>query len=492
MELKTDKTETKPDFVQSKRKPMKEQPNVDRAEALMEKRIVKPGCCIGRYCQTFCGCQTIEDESHPPQFEHKKVDMSTHIGLRGLLVILIVHFHMFHYGELKWDAGGSAHMSFFFLLSGFTLAVIYGKTTWDPMPCCVELRTDREVHTPEGEVLNLMNARSFYQNRFARLIPTYYLISIFGAIIFANNQGLVEPTFFWTIYTFITNIFCVQMWFGISPISFVGPAWTLSTLVFFYYVFPSQLPFLQRLTHKQLVSRIWILFWLQLFVCAFLCFIPIFFGMEFQAWLGTGWPPSRLPIFEMGICAGLCVSRGWNPFIAPAASEDHTQLDAYHWGRKVDIWFNVYMIITVTGFVLSAVLDITIYWGLIGQTFFVYAQLIIIVGICLDEGTSCTSKFLNWRIWHWFGEFSMTLYLLHEPCIYCFHWAWGYDKVWRDDTVIPWQGMLIVPAISIPVAWILKHYWGDPLRNYFRAPKKIKPTMDSKTEKDVEQPNNQN
>ena len=59
----------------------------------------------------------------------------------------------------------------------------------------------------------------------------------------------------------------------------------------------------------------------------------------------------------------------------------------------------IYMAICIAGFVLS-ITDIVhdIGWGLHGQLVYVYCQLVIVVGVCLDQGIdflynlSCLSK----------------------------------------------------------------------------------------------------
>ena len=54
----------------------------------------------------------------------------------------------------------------------------------------------------------------------------------------------------------------------------------------------------------------------------------------------------------------------------------------------------------------------------IGQIIMCYTQLMIIVGLCLDNGKSLSSKFYKTKVMQFLGRISMSLYLLHEPLIY--------------------------------------------------------------------------
>ena len=46
-----------------------------------------------------------------------------------------------------------------------------------------------------------------------------------------------------------------------------------------------------------------------------------------------------------------------------------------------------------------------------------YTQLMIIVGLCLDDGKSFTSRFFNTKVMQFLGRISMSIYLFHFPLI---------------------------------------------------------------------------
>jgi peptidoglycan/LPS O-acetylase OafA/YrhL len=118
-------------------------------------------------------------------------------------------------------------MPVFFLLAGYSLAIVYGK------------------HRPRFDV------KHYYRNRFARIAPVYYVAMLFALPLAVFGRGWVSPSDIgWVL---ATNIFAVQMWASLPPLSFVGPAWTISTLAFFYLVFPWLLRWHQNQTDRSFV-----------------------------------------------------------------------------------------------------------------------------------------------------------------------------------------------------------------------------------------------
>ena len=52
------------------------------------------------------------------------------------------------------------------------------------------------------------------------------------------------------------------------------------------------------------------------------------------------------------------------------------------------------------------------------QLLLCHNQIMIIVGLCLDEGGSVISKVFNSKVMQFLGRISMSLYLIHEPIIF--------------------------------------------------------------------------
>ena len=133
----------------------------------------------------------------------------------------------------------------------------------------------------------------------------------------------------------IVSLYGVQMWvliYGFGPIN--GPNWTVSTLFFFYLVFPRYkylawthprwfLPFFylncygcrllvytQRKCNKQLCVLMALSFYLQFIIATLTPFITPGDDLTFlDYWVALCHPVSRLPVFFIGICAGLLCIR---------------------------------------------------------------------------------------------------------------------------------------------------------------------------------------
>jgi peptidoglycan/LPS O-acetylase OafA/YrhL len=130
---------------------------------------------------------------------------------------------------------------FFFILSGFILANVYG-----------------------GKELNPSGSRAFFVARFARIYPVYFL-ALLGVAPFVTDFDMSRD---WQ------QFFMLQSW---SPVAWArnwnGPAWTLSVELFFYLLFPFLLPPLERSRAKIL----WLL-------------LALVFMMLTAIWLNMGIP----------------------------------------------------------------------------------------------------------------------------------------------------------------------------------------------------------
>lgn len=98
-------------------------------------------------------------------------------------------------------------VSYFFILSGFIMIVVYFK---------------RENILPIA----------YYQSRFARIYPVYFL-----AIILCHLAILLKLLSF-DLSGLILNIFMVQAWIPGKALTVNSPAWSLSVEVLFYSLFP--------------------------------------------------------------------------------------------------------------------------------------------------------------------------------------------------------------------------------------------------------------
>lgn len=80
-------------------------------------------------------------KEEPPQAPKKREqgkgssipDMDSHNGLRGVAAVWVVLFHLCSGPPYQFDFLGTTLMPLFFILSGFSLAVVYGQKPWKTM-----------------------------------------------------------------------------------------------------------------------------------------------------------------------------------------------------------------------------------------------------------------------------------------------------------------------------------------------------------------------
>ena len=123
--------------------------------------------------------------------EDGRIDKGALNGLRGLFAFHVMAFHACLYlgRGVNPEVNLYAHvdMPLFFLLSGFSLALAYGKTLWNGSTrCCFGCKTTSsdgvDVENPEQEP-KIFNSWEFYKKRFIRILPLHYLAHILVLIV---------------------------------------------------------------------------------------------------------------------------------------------------------------------------------------------------------------------------------------------------------------------------------------------------------------------
>ena len=140
--------------------------------------------------------------------------------LRFLAAMCVVLFH-FGRGIPPFDASidpasyvGMA-VSFFFCLSGFIMASVYGGSQ--------------------------VSAKDYWIARFARIYPLYILAAAMSLLL----QG--RPSF----QAILLNILMLQAWVPGYPLALNAPGWSLSVEAFFYAIFPLLIPWLGNRTIRR-------------------------------------------------------------------------------------------------------------------------------------------------------------------------------------------------------------------------------------------------
>lgn len=134
-------------------------------------------------------------------------------GVRGIAAIAVVAYHFFNTPQHGYLA-----VDLFFMLSGLVLALNYAST--------VTLSAGNRTYI------------TFIKKRIARVFPLYITVTVLRAIYdltihFGHGAALPDT---WEPKAILANLFLVQAW-GFSG-SFVGPAWSLSTELAAYVLFP--------------------------------------------------------------------------------------------------------------------------------------------------------------------------------------------------------------------------------------------------------------
>ncbi len=405
-------------------------------------------------------------KSQPAAINVKSGLVPAHTGLRGLLALYIMIFHSILF-SVGWNLHGVTIIPFFFLLSGYSLAISYGKNQYSS-----QVADNGEEKATQNFKFNF---KHFYQNRFARIIPIYYLAIFFGVVlaifdrswIASNNIGL----------TIFTNLFAVQTWLGLPPKSFIASSWTISTLIFFYLVFPWLLKKYQNQTSHSLNRTIAILAVVQAIVFLILYFgISFLFGdREWAAWGAYSWPISRIFVFEMGLIAGLLVVRQeYHHLDAPITIMGISNGRENSWGRKLDWYAGILIVLILVSWVIDETMGINYCHGALLMLIFPYLMLQLIVGLSIVEPGEnfLLLRLLSSKPLLFLGNISLTLYLIHEPIIQYVAWLTRPYLRWENTFIIPamspW-GIPVVILVSIAVSVLLERYVETPIRDLFKS-----------------------
>ncbi len=160
-------------------------------------------------------------------------EIISHHSIRGIAAVFVMALHLTEI--VAWGAGGVVPrciqngylwVDCFFILSGFILSHVYAES--------FELF---------GFIPLLARVKRFWWARFARVYPLHILS--LGLIVFIREFALLarksDESFFWGVNqldSLVANIILVQSWELFRTTTWNYPAWSISTEVFAYLMFP--------------------------------------------------------------------------------------------------------------------------------------------------------------------------------------------------------------------------------------------------------------
>ena len=214
--------------------------------------------------------------------------------------------------------------------------------------------------------------------------------------------------------------------------------------------------------------------------------IPQLSGFAFN--IATMWPPSRLPIFIMGILCGLLRNKS---ITTRKSLMNYTKTD---WNRYCNLLWILLNIILIVGVIIERITEGKLNLELWIQLFIVWLQLEFIYGLtsCGTVGGCITYKLLSCKLMLFLGRISYSIYLIHFPIIgyICFILngknpmpSCSYNDInndtqcnhlWNtflDNRLMPVWCIPIHLTVSFVIAVILNRYFEEPMRKWLR-PKK--------------------
>jgi peptidoglycan/LPS O-acetylase OafA/YrhL len=336
---------------------------------------------------------------------NRPVQIHALTSLRFFAALYVVFFHVFPHSQgatpliLKFIDLGFVSVSFFFLLSGYILAIVY-------LPRCSQL-----------------DLRRFYIARFSRVYPLFFLTLLADTPILLHKRvglyGLKAATLK-TAATLVGHMLLLQAWTRKLQFALNEPSWSLSVEALFYLSFPVVGRALWRLNGR----RIWI------------ASAALYVGGQFIIKLSSSSlnvdqvkfnPLLHLSTFALGVLLARA-QRGRNPSGSPVMPRS--------W-----ILYGTFLLSTIAFlFVVEfrPLLPYTnVHDGLLAP---IFAALIW----ALSYSDFLISRWLSQRWLVVLGESSFALYLVH---IVILHWCRGDDEQMPGVAFIPY--LLLCVGVSV-------------------------------------------
>jgi peptidoglycan/LPS O-acetylase OafA/YrhL len=357
------------------------------------------------------------DTPLPPLTQHRR-PLPALTGIRFIAALQVL---LFHYGAAFAARHGAPRfavhvlgngyqaVSLFFLLSGFILTYTYA-----------------------GQMKERSDIKRFFQARFARIYPVYFLsLAVAG----------FYSSYFPRLSDAAACVFMVQSWNPRMPHLSTAlniPAWTISVEVVFYLAFPLVL---RGLLHRRLRTLRWLALLLVLIIVFGHTLVDADSYDTFAAGSWRGWVPMplwRLPEFILGVVAGLHFLR--------SRAERHT-------GWLLDL----------AAIAMVAVLATAgRYWG----SLLVVPNIVLLYTLARSSHTArlpLLARLLSTRTMRLLGGASYTFYLMQLMVRLYLDRFWPATSA-HKETLLPMAHLVLLTAVSVLVFL----FYEEPLRRALR------------------------
>ncbi|MCA9003003.1 MAG: acyltransferase, partial [Planctomycetes bacterium] len=212
-----------------------------------------------------------------------RIESLTFLRFVAALVVVIFHFGRQATGWTGFPVAGPQMVTFFFVLSGFVMAIAYGAK-------------ERVAVGP------------FLWARTARIFPVYLAalaLVVLSQLVRSKPVGAVELGL---------SVTLLQSWIPPFPTVLNSPGWSLSVEMFFYATLPGLILFFRPLRSRPgvLLGGVTLFWFVTQCVLTFLLKREQQGGSEALHDLVFYFPPSHLCSFAMGLAGGLVfMDRGW-------------------------------------------------------------------------------------------------------------------------------------------------------------------------------------
>jgi len=421
-------------------------------------------------------------------------------GLRAFAVFHIVLGHHSIYTNWTgqkledWSAGGGdgfsdgfdllggVSMGLFYVLSGFVLMIGYGNDDNEPNNCrsclcccnccdccckCMCVESQPGARTPGA-----FNSRTFYWKRFARLGPLWYLGNFLAVHLFLTNYWWVgPPERWWPGFALMLFPLGLNSWFMHFPPA--GHLWAISTMTFFYLMFPKLYYRVRRIQPHMLRSFAMILYGIQ---AGMMLVSGVGLGIidpRIGYWVARAWPINRLPVFAMGLCgARQCQLEA----IDPTLNQMCGSFEACGMTKccKIIVLLLIYFFVILLG-IAEQLVGGPGFIRFLGEVVLpvLFYELItaLVYPAHMAEPPSRLHQLLGCRILRFLAHISLAVYVVHETLIRSFALAYrGPVELLPDGSMpkdvdirmTPWGTCIILP-LSVFMGWFLTRFYEKPM-----------------------------